>query len=95
MQMQTQTHLHLHIHRQKQAQTHTQKQAGKPCGDGRAGVLGARTAAQADTAHFTGVFHFFHRIIHKMVEACRLPGFFSECSQNVFRKFGGFFKKGA
>ena len=57
MQMQTQTHLHLHIHRQKQAQTHTHKQAGKPCGDGRAGVLGARTAEGADTGNFTGVYH--------------------------------------
>ena len=70
-------------------------EAGKPCGAGRAGVLGARPAEQANAGHFTGVFHFFHRIIHKMVETCRLPGFFSECSQNVFRKFGGFFKKGA
>ena len=56
--------------------------------------VGARPAAGTNTGYFTGVFHFFHRIIHIPVESCPIPGFFSECSQNVFRKFGGFFKKG-
>ena len=94
MQMQTQTHLHLHIHRQKQAQTHTHKQAGKPCGDGRAGVLAPAPQREQTQAISQGFSTFSTELSTRLSRPVSPSDFLANVHRTFSENLEDFSKKG-